>query len=857
VGQKVQQVKINCKTYCDSPNKPQVDTKSFKGDMNTRYTSLGKHTKLLLAIGLFLSALTFLLIWNQQKNIWLNQFNHQVQKEMSVFQGKLEANEQVLVGVRSFFEASTHVDSNEFKLYTTPILRNYTFIQALSWNPRVSAAERKAYEDNIRNNVVPGFSFKEKSTDGNMNRAGSRAEYIPVYYIEPLQGNEKAWGFDLASNPTRLKSLNEARDQGKPLATDKITLVQEKQSQAGVLIFVPFYGNDGVPETRSERRKKLKGFISGVYRVGDLVDKMIVPSLSKGLTLAIFENNELNEKNILYGNIIENSPLEIKESINFSGRLWTIVWQGSSNFGDGFNFGYAIWGGTGVLGLFIFIAIIFELNINRTQLIENEVSIRTADLEEARRKLELSKIEAEKANRAKSLFLANMSHEIRTPMNAVLGYSQILLRKKTLDMDTKNAIKTIDSSSKNLLKMINEILDISKIEAGKMELNLNDFDLDDLIHNISNLFELRCKEKKLQWTVRGFSDTHPVHGDETKLRQVLVNLLGNAIKFTNYGEVSFTVTAMEDDQYRFDITDTGRGIPSEAQERIFDAFQQDEAGSATGGTGLGLAIAKKQLQLMGSDLFLESKVNEGAKFHFTLQLSPATGGINKYNVNTDSILQLSPDCQVKALVVDDIKENRAVLSQLLSSIGVEMIEAENGKEGVEKAIEHHPDIVFMDMRMPVMRGQEALKLIQQELGKNQTKVVAITASALDRNREHYLDMGFDEYISKPFKVEEIFNCLKKLLDADFVYDDDKTFQVKSSSLEGLDLSQVSIPKDICKQMMEAAEIYNITLFEKTFNELKQKEGTSQQLIEHIDNMVAEYNMAGIIEVLEIVSTTNE
>lgn len=823
--------------------------------MDKKFTNLNKQTKLLLAIGLVLSALTFSLTWSQQKNKWLNQFNHQVQKEMSVFQGKLEVNEQVLVGIRFFFEASAHVDSNEFKLYTTPILKNHTFIQALSWNPRVSAEERKAYEDNVRNKFFPSFSFKEKSMDGNMDRAGSRAEYIPVYYIEPLQGNEKAWGFDLASNPTRLKSLNEARDQGKPLATDKITLVQEKQSQAGVLIFVPFYGNEGIPETRSERRKKLKGFISGVYRVGDLIDKVIVPSLSKGLTLAVFKNNKFNEENKLYGNLIAASPLQVSSQINFSGRLWTVVWQGSSDFGDGFNIGYAILGGAGVLGLFIFIAIIFELNSSRTRLIEHEVSIRTADLEEARRKLELSKIEAEKANRAKSLFLANMSHEIRTPMNAVLGYSQILLRKKTLDKDTKNAIKTIDSSSKNLLNMINEVLDISKIEAGKMELNLNDFDLDDLIRNLSSLFELRCKEKKLQWTVEGFSDPLPVHGDGTKLRQVLVNLLGNAIKFTNYGEVSFTVNALENDQYRFDITDTGYGIPLEAQENIFDAFQQDEAGRASGGTGLGLAIAKKQLQLMGSDLFLDSKVNEGTNFHFTLQLSPAAGDIKKHTVNTDSILHLAPACRIKALVVDDIQENRDVLSQLLSSIGVEMIEARNGQEGVEKAKEHRPDIVFMDMRMPVMRGEEALQLIQQEL--SQVKVVAITASALDRNREHYLKMGFHEYISKPFKVEEIFNCLNKLLGVDFVYDGDETFQKNPSSIEGMNLSQISIPKDICKNLMEAAKVNNITKFEKILNELKQKEGSSQQLIKHLDNLMGKYDMQAIIKVLEAVPTTND
>ncbi len=818
---------------------------------------MGKQTKLILAIGAILSALTFLLVWNQQKNKWLDQFNYQVQKEMFVLQGKLEVNEQLLVGVRSFFEASTHVDSSEFKLYTAPILKNYTFIQALSWNPRVYAAERKAFEDNIKSKFLTDFAFKEKSMDGNMEKAGSRAEYFPVYYIEPMQGNEKAWGFDLASNPTRLKSLNEARDQGKPLATDKITLVQEKQSQAGVLIFVPFYGNDGIPETQSERRRKLKGFISGVYRVGDLIDKMIVPSLSKGLTLTIFEKNELRDEYKLYGNINENSPLQIRENFNFFGRPWTIVWQGSSNFGDGFNIGYAIWGGTGVLGLFIFISIIFELNSSRTRLIEDEVSIRTHDLEEARKKLELSKIDAEKANRSKSLFLANMSHEIRTPMNAVLGYSQILLRKKTLDKDTKDAIKTIDSSSKNLLKMINEILDISKIEAGKMELNPVDFDLDDLIHNLSRLFELRCKEKKLQWIVERFCNPLPVHGDETKLRQVLVNLLGNAIKFTNYGEVSFAVTSQENDQYRFDITDTGHGIPSEAQEKIFDAFQQDEAGSANGGTGLGLAIAKKQLQLMGSDLFLESKVNKGTRFFFTLHLSPASGDIKKHTANTDTILHLTPECRIKALVVDDIKENREVLSQLLSSIGVEILNSKNGKEAAEKARELHPDIIFMDMRMPVMRGEDALSLIQQELGKDQIKVVAITASALDRNREHYLDKGFHEYISKPFKVEEIFNCLKNLLDAKFVYADDQNFQEKSSAVKRLNFAQTSIPKDLCKQLMKAAEVNNITLFEKTFNKLKQKEGTSHQLIEHLNDLMTRYDMSEILEVLKNLPTTND
>jgi hypothetical protein len=209
----------------------------------------------------------------------------------------------------------------------------------------------------------------------------------------------------------------------------------------------------------------------------------------------------------------------------------------------------------------------------------------------------------------------------------------------------------------------------------------------------------------LQWVVRGFSDSIFVRGDETKLLQVLVNLLGNVIKFTDSGKVLFTVTAMEKDQYLFNIIDTGSGIPIEAQSKIFDAFQQDDDGAQKGGTGLGFGIAKKQLELMGSDLLVESKTHEGSNFHFTLSLPLSTNQIKGPRVKTGSILHLAPGYQVKAVVVDDVKENRDVLSKLLADIGVETMEASNGKEGVGKTKAHVPDIVFMDMRMPVMRGE--------------------------------------------------------------------------------------------------------------------------------------------------------
>ena len=216
-----------------------------------------------------------------------------------------------------------------------------------------------------------------------------------------------------------------------------------------------------------------------------------------------------------------------------------------------------------------------------------------------------------------------------------------------------------------------------------------------------------------------------------------------------------------------------------------------------------------------------------------MNLPAAMGETVKFN-NTSSILHLAPGYKVKALIVDDVKENRDVLSKLLLDIRVEIIEAENGKEGAEKAIAHKPDIVFMDMRMPIMRGEHALKLIQQEFGEEQIKVVAITASVLDERRKHYLGMGFHEYISKPFKQEEIFNCLNKLLDVEFLYEANETEQ---SSIDKLDLSQISIPGDLHDKMTNSAKLNSVTELERTLVELGKQSDASEQLAEYLEGLL--------------------
>ncbi|HTL29550.1 MAG TPA: PAS domain S-box protein [Tepidisphaeraceae bacterium] len=471
---------------------------------------------------------------------------------------------------------------------------------------------------------------------------------------------------------------------------------------------------------------------------------------------------------------------------------------------------------------------------------------------EAERELIEARAAAEAAAKTKSEFLAHMSHELRTPLNGVLGYVQILQRDPMIIPRQRESLDAIEGCGEQLLSLINDVLDLSKIEAGRLEVHNEPFALDRLIKSVANVTRPRAQEKGLAFEISVAPDLPEVLlSDERKLRQVLVNLLGNSVKFTAFGSVHLEVSQNPQGRIRFDVKDTGIGIDPQTATQIFDAFRQSKAGLQEGGTGLGLSISKRLVQSLGGTLDFESEVDHGAHFFFSVPLvepeidyelprGDDTSGEHQFH--------LPPDAKLTAVVADDRATNRDVLVRMLQAAGIQTLEAHDGRAALELIRIHRPPLVLMDVRMPVMSGLDATRMIREDPSLKETVVIAVTASVFPDFQQKIREAGCNEILGKPLRAAEVFGAIERHLAIKFVATPVHELPAQNVSAPRLSLAP-HLAAAIAQRIRDASEIGDVAALGEIVTELQGDE-VSSPLASDLSRLIKSFNFDAIKDVAD-------
>ena len=449
--------------------------------------------------------------------------------------------------------------------------------------------------------------------------------------------------------------------------------------------------------------------------------------------------------------------------------------------------------------------------------------------------IKLAMQEATTANKAKSIFLARMSHELRTPLNAILGFANILQKSQNTNKQEKENLNIIKRSGEHLLNIINEILELSKIEAGKMELSPKSFNLFDLIKEIEDIFSFRCESLNLNFEIKTNNLPKYIKADEQRLRQILINLLRNSLKFTKEGFISLYVYELNNKLF-FEVKDSGIGISKEYQEKIFKPFEQIKKDNYTSeGTGLGLSITKELIALMDGNIYLKSQVGVGSEFYFSINYEKANEAEIKKESSKNIVAVKNQDFSKTILVVDDIKENRDLITWLLESYNFKTLQASSGIEALEIYKKEKIDLIFMDILMEGMNGIETILAIRQKDKK--IPIIALSANVFEEDKNEAIKSGADDFLAKPVEEKEIFLILQKYLDVELFYENDKKEEIFDVKNELKNLSKEFFQKLNEKALlMDSDGILNLI----------EEYNLSKELQNHIKNLINEFKYQELI-----------
>ena len=913
-------------------------------------------------IGAAVTLFVFLELQREAGSSFEKTFRQQAASRTELVSQALERCLDDLDRLRRFYEGAGAVSRAEFARFSTLLTEGHFTVQAFEWIPRVAHAARSACESGARDAGLADFQITEKDAQGKVVSAGRRAEYYPVYYVSPLKGNEAAVGFDLGSHPARRAALEKACDTGLPVATEPIRLVQESGAQVGFLVFAPVYEPGVPPQNVLERRARLRGFVLGVYRAGDLVQSALLRLPPVGLPVSLEDLSAAAEHRVLtrFGPDAPGVDWERASAqthfdlpLEVAGRDWRVRIGAAASFLRVHQArGYWLALPTG-----LFLTTLLALYLNQLvmeryraealvglrtvelrtahQELERRVAERTRELRdeiEERKRMETAlqvikgqledanaglerhvnerthqlaeseekyrvlienaqeaiyvvrdgrllfvnrygarylglpvqevaghsilewvpeadraqamarqqsllsgavgagvselrlhlagglerwisvsairilwegapatlnfatditerketaealgraKEAAEAANRAKSAFLANMSHEIRTPMNAILGFSQLMLRDAALPAPQHEHLRTINRSGEHLLALINDILDMSKIEAGRTTVHPVAFDLHRMLDELEATFRIRAETRQLEFHLERSSGLEAILvADEGKLRQVLVNLLGNAVKFTRQGRIVLRVRTRRQEPAGLrlvaEVEDTGLGISEADLAGLFQPFVQTRTGQRSeGGTGLGLAISRQFARMLGGDLTVTSRVDQGSVFR--LEIAVRAGALESVvrEPSAGRVIGLGEDqSPLRVLIADDQADNRKLLIGMLGPIGFELCCVANGAEALDHFAAWHPHLILMDGRMPVLGGIEAIRRIRSHPAGRAVKIIALTACGFEEDQQEALAAGADEFIRKPFLERVLLEAIGRLLGLTYRYADE-------------------------------------------------------------------------------------
>ncbi|MEM7347497.1 MAG: ATP-binding protein, partial [Chloroflexota bacterium] len=487
--------------------------------------------------------------------------------------------------------------------------------------------------------------------------------------------------------------------------------------------------------------------------------------------------------------------------------------------------------------------------------LEELVDVRTKALEAAQKTADEAREVAEQANRAKSRFLANMSHELRTPLNGILGYTQILQQHQSLSNAQAEGLGVIQQSGEHLLSLINEILDLAKIEAGHTTLNLTEFDLSVMLNNIVNVFVIRAKQKGLTFSFH-LDPELPVgvKSDEIRLRQILINLLGNAIKFTEQGEINLRVMRYQS-RVRFEVEDTGMGISPANLKTVFEPFQQvSQLHQQIEGTGLGLSITKQLVELLGGELQVKSQLDTGTVFWFDIELPAVSDWIETVSTSAPSIVGIN-GAKRTILIVDDQQTNRDILIKLLTPLNVYIQEAASGQEAIEKAKKYHPDLILMDIVMPEVDGIAATQQIRRMSTINDIPIIAVSAGAFSEDQQRSRQAGCNGFVAKPVRREALFQQIQTCLDWVWEYENQAKMAEGQpvDSNESDDPSLSPLPPDQMALLLKLAKQGNIKQIRTKLDEFEQLDDQYQPFVTELRQLARRYRVKQIRDVLEAYS----